>query len=76
MAKSTPLNHFMFDSNISFLKYKNKYYLYVRFNRNPGFRETQIFISDKPDKDYKYFNLVNLNENNIVSFANNFTLLF
>lgn len=71
MAKSTPLNHFMFDSNISFLKYKNKYYLYVRFNRNPGFRETQIFISDKPDKDYKYFNLVNLNENNIYNYTQN-----
>ena len=60
-----------FDSNISILKYNNKYYIYTRYNENKGIRKTQIFISDYIEKNYKYYNIVKFNENNIFTYTQN-----
>ena len=60
-----------FDSNISCLKYQDKYYLYTRFNEGVGKRRTQIFISDQIDNNYSYFNTVNFDQPNIYSYTQN-----
>jgi len=47
-----------YDSSISIIYFKKKYLLYARHNEKSGKRNTQIFISNNIEKNYKKYNIV------------------
>tara|TARA_B100001057_G_C22849997_1_gene950594 strand:+ start:1055 stop:2257 length:1203 start_codon:yes stop_codon:yes gene_type:complete len=58
-----------FDSNICCLKYKNKYYVYTRYNEGFGRRKTQLFISDSFDSGFKVKNLITFDDPTIFTYT-------
>lgn len=57
-----------FDSNICYLKYNNKFYVYSRYNQGVGIRKTQLFVSDKFDSGFKFKSIIKFNDPSIYTY--------
>ena len=57
-----------FDSNISILKYNNKFYLYTRYNQCAGIRKTQLLISDTFDSNFRFKNIIKINDPSVLTY--------
>ena len=60
-----------FDSNVTFFKHNDLFYLYTRYNQNIGVRKTQLFTSKEYDNNFKARGIISFNKPTVFSYMQN-----
>lgn len=60
-----------FDSNVTFLKHNDLFYLYTRYNQTNGVRKTQLLTSKEYDNNFKVEGIVSFNDPTVFSYMQN-----